>query len=102
MDKIKNQLAGVAALLRVIAAIGGGFIKYGEIMTKLDSLEPVDTVGIETSLAVLEEKVSEMEDKLVGQNEHGHTRILINSKEIELIKNQIEELKTLSGNPLAQ
>jgi len=102
MDKIKNQLAGVAALLGVIAAIGGGFVKYGEIMTKLDSLEPVDTVGIETSLAVLEEKVSEMEDKLVGQNEHGHTRILINSKEIELIKNQIEELKTLSGNPLAQ
>ena len=36
MDKIKNQLAGVAALLGVIAAIGGGFVKYGEVMTKLD------------------------------------------------------------------
>ena len=34
MDKIKNQLAGVAALLGVIAAIGGGFVKYGEIVTK--------------------------------------------------------------------
>ena len=31
MDKIKNQLAGVAALLGVIAAIGGGFVKYGEL-----------------------------------------------------------------------
>jgi hypothetical protein len=31
MDKIKSQLAGVAALLGVIAAIGGGFVKYGEI-----------------------------------------------------------------------
>ena len=39
MDKIKNQLAGVAALLGVIAAIGGGFVKYGEIVTKLDALE---------------------------------------------------------------
>ena len=39
MDKIKNQLAGVAALLGVIAAIGGGFVKYGEITTKLDALE---------------------------------------------------------------
>ena len=28
MDKIKGQLAGVAALLGVIAAIGGGFVKY--------------------------------------------------------------------------
>jgi len=102
MDKIKNQLAGVAALLGVIAAIGGGFIKYGEIMTKLDSLEPVDTVGIETSLAVLEEKVSEIEDKIVGQDEHGHTSMLINKKEIELIKNQIEELKISASNPLAQ
>jgi hypothetical protein len=39
MDKIKGQLAGVAALLGVIAAIGGGFVKYGEIVTKLDALE---------------------------------------------------------------
>ena len=39
MDKIKSQLAGVAALLGVIAAIGGGFVKYGEITTKLDALE---------------------------------------------------------------
>ena len=53
MDKIKGQLAGVAALLGVIAAIGGGFVKYGEIVTKLDALESqewavVDTTGIET------------------------------------------------------
>jgi len=39
MDKIKGQLAGVAALLGVIAAIGGGFVKYGEITTKLEVLE---------------------------------------------------------------
>ena len=101
MDKIKNQLAGVAALLGVIAAIGGGFIKYGEIMTKLDSLEPVDTVGIETSLAVLEQKIVTMEEQLTGQNEHGHTTMLINKKEIELLKNRIEELRISSGNPLA-
>ena len=54
MDKIKGQLAGVAALLGVIAAIGGGFVKYGEIVTKLDALESqehstVDTSSIESS-----------------------------------------------------
>ena len=33
--------------------------------------------------------------------EHGHTKILINEKQIELIKNQIQELKERSDNPLA-
>ena len=58
MDKIKNQLAGVAALLGVIAAIGGGFVKYGEIVTKLDALESASG-GKDWSpeIAVLEEKV---------------------------------------------
>ena len=51
MGKLKDQLAGVAALVAAIVAIGGGFIKYGEITTKLDALEAasmeVDKVSIE-------------------------------------------------------
>ena len=38
MGKLKDQLAGIAALVAAIVAIGGGFIKYGEITTKLDAL----------------------------------------------------------------
>ena len=112
MDKIKNQLAGVAALLGVIAAIGGGFVKYGEIVTKLEALEGASG-GTDWSaqIAVLEEKVSALENvdtththKLVEHNhpvEHSHTKTLINEKQIEIIKNQIEELKARSDNPLA-
>ena len=92
MDKIKNQLAGVAALLGVIAAIGGGFVKYSEVMTKLDSIETVD---YSAQIAVLEEKV----DALSG--DHGHTKMLVNEKEIQLLKVQIEEIKVKSSNPLA-
>ena len=92
MDKIKNQLAGVAALLGVIAAICGGFVKYGEVMTKLDSIETVD---YSAQIAVLEEKV----DALSG--DHGHTKMLVNEKEIQLLKVQIEEIKVKSSNPLA-
>ena len=112
MDKIKNQLAGVAALLGVIAAIGGGFVKYGEIVTKLDALESA-TGGKDWSpeIAVLEEKVNALENqdtshttKLVNTNTkaHGHTKILVNEKTIQILQNQIDELKAKSDNPLAQ
>ena len=118
MDKIKGQLAGVAALLGVIAAIGGGFVKYGEIVTKIDALESkewtaVDTTVIETSLAVLEEKVEKLENAdtshshEVGKHdhdtshEHDNSDVKIVKKEIELLKVQIEEIKVKSTNPLA-
>ena len=111
MDKIKNQLAGVAALLGVIAAIGGGFVKYGEIVTKLDALEGASG-GTDWSaqIAVLEEKVSALENidtshsHEVGEHkheEHSHTATLINKKEIELLKVQIEEIKVSTKNPLS-
>ena len=111
MDKIKGQLAGVAALLGVIAAIGGGFVKYGEIVTKLDAIESqewavVDTTGIETSLAVLEEKVDALENADTSHShdtshEHDDTNIKIVQKEIDIIKLDIQELKEKSKNPLA-
>ena len=116
MGKLKDQLAGIAALVAAIVAIGGGFIKYGEIVTKLDAIEAkehstVDTSGIESSIAVLEEKVSKLENvdtshthELVEHehdDEHGHTEYLINKKEIELLKVQIEEIKVKATNPLA-
>jgi len=107
MDKIKGQLAGVAALLGVIAAIGGGFVKYGEIVTKLDALESASG-GKDWSaeIAVLEEKVTALENKDTSHNhdfDHTHddsaTKIL--EKEIELLKVQIEEIRISSSNPLA-
>ena len=95
MDKIKNQLAGVAALLGVIAAIGGGFVKYGEITPKLDALENAGGTDWSAQIAVLEEKVNAL------SVDHGHMNIQINKKEIELLKVQIEEIKVKSSNPLA-
>ena len=111
MDKIKGQLAGVAALLGVIAAIGGGFVKYGEITTKLKVLESKKSTNYSAQIAVLEEKVTALENKdlshshEVGEHthdtEHGHTKILVNEKTIQVLQNQIEELKIKSSNPLA-
>tara|TARA_Y100000816_G_scaffold131068_1_gene92508 strand:- start:235 stop:567 length:333 start_codon:yes stop_codon:yes gene_type:complete len=109
MGKLKDQLAGIAALIAAIVAIGGGFVKYGEIVTKLDAIESqeqavVDTSAIESAIAVLEEKVNKLENMDTSHehdDEHGHTEYLINKKEIELLQVQIEELKVSTSNPLA-
>ena len=109
MGKLKDQLAGIAALIAAIVAIGGGFVKYGEITTKLDAIESqeqavVDTSAIESAIAVLEEKVNKLENMDTSHehdNEHGHTEYLINKKEIELLQVQLEEIKVKSTNPLA-
>ena len=103
---LKDQLAGIAALIAAIVAIGGGFVKYGEITTKLNLLQKasmkVDKVSIEM-VAVLQEKVAALEDADTSHehdNEHGHTKILINEKQIELLQVQIEEIKASASNPL--
>jgi len=116
---IKDQLAGIAALIAAIVAIGGGFAKYGELTQKIKALElankkqtVVDTSGIESGLAVLEEKVSALESVDTAHThsfiehdhkiEHNHTKPLVNAKEIELLKVQIEEIKVATSNPLSQ
>ena len=106
MDKIKNQLAGVAALLGVIAAIGGGFVKYGEITTKLNALESKESIDYSAEIAVLEEKVTALENADTSHSHdfdhtHDNTATKVLEKEIELLKIQIEEIKIKSSNPLA-
>ena len=106
---LKDQLAGIAALIAAIVAIGGGFVKYGEITTKLDAIEAreqvvVDTSVIESSIAVLEEKVNKLENVDTSHEhpvDHNHTKTLVNEKEIQLLKVQIEEIKVSTSNPLA-
>ena len=114
MKNLKDQLAGIAALIAAIIAIGGGFVKYGEVMTKIDVLENASK-GIDMSflseIKVLEEKVSKLENADTSHShevadhthdtEHSHTVSQINKKEIELLKVQIEEIKVSTKNPLS-
>ena len=98
MKNLKDQLAGIAALIAAIIAIGGGFVKYGEIMTKIDVLENASKTIDLSMVAVLEEKVKALESV---DSTHGHTKILVNEAEIKLLKVQIEEIKVSTSNPLA-
>ena len=83
MGKIKEQLAGVAALIGVLGAIGAGFIKYGEVMCKLDSMEAFNPDPIIQSL---------------GENKKD---IAVLEKTIQVLELEIQELKASSKNPLA-
>ena len=117
MGKLKDQLAGVAALVAAIIAIGGGFIKYGEITTKLDALEAasmkVDVVSIEMvtanekDIGFLKQEIAELKSEegvdISGLEEglaNFKTKAAINSAEIKLLKVQIEEIKVSTSNPL--
>ncbi len=102
MKNLKDQLAGIAALIAAIIAIGGGFVKYGEVMTKIDVLENASKTVDLSIVAVLEEKIAQLEShEHDHEHEHGHTKMLVNEKEIELLKVQIEEIKVNTSNPLA-
>ncbi len=77
IDKVKNNLKEIIATVAIIGAIGGGFIKYGEIMSKIDSIDPAKAGQIKQDLAIAQ-------------------------KEIELLKVQMKELRASSSNPLAR
>lgn len=57
MEKLKNNLASIAALIAAVVAIGGGFVKYGELTTKLTALENQKGVNI----APLQEEVKQLQ-----------------------------------------
>ena len=103
---IKDQLAGIAALIAAIVAIGGGFVKYGEVMTKLEVLEGASKsidMSFLSEIKVLEEKVAKLESVDTSHEHpvtHDHTKSLVNAKEIELLKVQIDEIKVSTSNPL--
>ena len=101
MGKLKDQLAGIAALIAAVVAIGGGFATYGKLTEKISVLESKSTTDYSAQIAVLEEKVAAIESHEHNMAEHGHTKILVNEKQIELLGIQIEEIKVSTSNPLA-
>ena len=96
---LKDQLAGIAALIAAIVAIGGGFVKYGEIQTKLNVLSEQSGPDL-TPLAqqignnqkMISENISDISDNAKSN--------AVLEKEIELLKLQLEEIKVNTSNPL--
>jgi len=106
IDKLKDNLASIAALIAAVVAIGGGFVKYGEITTKLNNIEAnqgVDFAPIEKQIDELKETIDGL-GEAIGKNKSANndvnTKAQVNEKEIQLLKLQIQELQIKSQNPL--
>ena len=98
--KLKDQLAGIAALIAAIVAIGGGFVKYGDIMTKLDVLSEATGPDL-TPLAQQIGNNQKMISENIGLISDNAKSSAVLQKEIELLKLQIEEIKVNTSNPLS-
>ena len=97
---LKDQLAGIAALIAAIVAIGGGFVKYGEIMTRLDVLSEQTGPDL-TPLAQQIGSNQKMISENIGDISNNAKSAAVLAKEIELLKLQIEEIKVSTSNPLS-
>ena len=98
--KLKDQLAGIAALIAAIVAIGGGFVKYGEIMTRLDVLSEQSGPDL-TPLAQQIGNNQKLISENIGDISNNAKSAAVLAKEIELLKLQIEEIKVSTSNPLS-
>jgi hypothetical protein len=85
MGKLKDQLAGIAALIAAVIAIGGGFAKFGEMQTQLNNLSEQTAPDL-TPLAAL-----------IGKNDKN---IAVLKTEVELLNLTIKEMKAKASNPL--
>ena len=97
---LKDQLAGVAALIAAIVAIGGGFVKYGEITTKLDTLSEQSGPDLTPLAKRIGDNQELISDNIAGISDNAKSNAVL-EKEIELLKLQIEEIKVSTTNPLS-
>tara|TARA_R110001632_G_scaffold231640_1_gene370587 strand:- start:368 stop:754 length:387 start_codon:yes stop_codon:yes gene_type:complete len=128
MEKLKQNMASIVTLIAMIGAIGGGFIKYGEIVTKLDQLEAreytvvqtVDLGEVHTRINELTTKVNTNYDSLIEKINTNYNNMssvdaelsssildnksnqLILKAQNDLFSSRLDEMYIKNSNPLIQ
>ena len=110
VDNIKKNSTNIVVVIGLVGSIGAGFSKFAKMESTIEQLASQKTVDYSAQIAVIEEKVNALENtdtshthKLIDHDhpvEHSHTKPMVNAKEIELLKVQIEEIKVKTSNPL--
>jgi len=105
VDGIKKNLTNIVVVIGLVGSIGAGFSKFAKMESTIEQLSSKTTIDYSSQIAVLEEKVSALENVDTSHEhpvDHNHMKPLVNAKEIELLKVQIEEIKVATSNPLSQ
>ena len=100
---IKKNLTNIVVVIGLVGSIGAGFSKFAKMESTIEQLASQTTVDYSAQIAVIEEKVAALESVDTSHEHpvtHNHTKSLVNAKEIELLKVQIEEIKVKTSNPL--
>ena len=89
---IKKNLTNIVVVIGLVGSIGAGFSKFAKMESTIEQLASQTTVDYSAQIAVIEEKVAALESVDTSHEHpvnHGHTKILVNEKEIELLQVQI-------------
>ena len=100
---IKKNLTNIVVIIGLVGSIGAGFSKFAKMESTIEQLASKTTTDYSAQIAVIEEKIAALESVDTSHEHpvnHGHTKILVNEKEIQLLKVQIEEIKVKTSNPL--
>ena len=100
---IKKNLTNIVVVIGLVGSIGAGFSKFAKMESTIEQLASQTTTDYSAQIAVIEEKVAALESVDTSHEHpvtHNHTKSLVNAKEIELLKVQIEEIKVKTSNPL--
>ena len=100
MNSLVTKLSSIAALIGVLAAIGGGFVQYGKIQAKLTELDKRKPVINQTvNLNPINDKISTLEVDLIDRIEKVDGKIKPNTditplqEAINKLENKIDSLK---------
>ena len=114
MDKLKSNIGVIMVILGLIGSTGTFYSKFAKMeatINQLSSQKKVDTSGLERQQVILVERYENIQESIntnmfsINDSNNNIATLIQQSKvlevEVNLLKNQIKELKELSDNPLA-
>ena len=117
MEKLKNNLGSIVALLGTVSAIGAGFVKYGELTTTIDVMQETinelnarqyvinETVDLtDTNNKIndnYESTLDRISDIKQGLSDNKNNLEILRTR-LDLIDAQLKAIESSNKNPLAR